>query len=239
MKNYFNMRYIISEELLEKFPTTCLGIMPIRQTDNTKDSAGILKHLRNAESEIKSKFHNIRLSEHPRIKCWREVYSAFGAKPSKYKCSIEAMIRRILEGDNVPDINSIVNLYNYISLKNLISVGGDDSDKIEGDVTLTLAKGDEQFREIGHNEIKNPSAGEAIFKDANDVLGRRWSWRQSEKTKITKDSRNINLQIEAVYPVTLKDIKEIGSELIGLIQNFFDVKPELYCIDKEKTSVSV
>lgn len=232
-------KYIISRELLEKFPTTCLGIIPVRKIDNAKSTAGILRHLRNAESKIKNKFQNIKLSVHPRIKCWRGVYSAFGAKPSKYNCSIEAMIKRILEGDEVPDINDIVNLYNYVSLKNLISVGGDDADKIEGNVTLTLAKGDERFREIGQDEIKNPNAGEAIFKDGNDVLGRRWNWRQSEKTKITKDSKNINLQIEAVHPVTRKDIETAGNELIGLIQNFFNVEPVLSCIDKENTSVLV
>lgn len=87
-----------------------------------------------------------------------------------------------------------------------------------------------KFREIGQEEIKNPNPGEAIFKDDNYVLGRRWNWRQSEKAKITKDSRNINLQIEGVYPITRKDIKEAGNELMDLIQRFFSVKPMFYCV---------
>jgi len=233
------MRYIISKEILEKFPTTCLGIIAVRNIDNSDSNMQILKILRQAESLIKNQFQNINPSEHPRIKCWREVYSAFGAKPSKYNCSIEAMAKRILEGSNVPDINDIVNLYNCISLKHLISVGGDDDDKIEGHVTLTLAKGDEKFREIGQDEIKNPAYGEVIFKDDIDILGRRWNWRQSEKTKITKNSINVNLQVEGVYPITRKDIEQASNELMKLIQEFFDVIPMFYYIDRENPSVSI
>ena len=226
------MKYLLSKEILEKFPTTCLGIIAVRGIDNSNSNKNILNLLREAEIKIKNKFQITKPSEHPRIKCWREVYSAFGAKPSKYNCSIEAMIKRILEGDKVPDINDIVNLYNYISLKNLISVGGDDADKIEGHVILTLAKGDEKFKEIGQEGIKNPNIGEVIFKDNNDVLGRRWNWRQSEKTKIIKQSKNINLQIEGLSPITKQDIEAACKELMDSIGKFFNVKSNFYFIDK-------
>lgn len=216
-----------------------MGIIAIRDIDNSNSNEQILKLLRQAEGLIKNQFQNMKPSEHPRIKCWRNVYSTFGAKPSKYNCSIEAMVKRILEGGNVPDINNMVNLYNYISLKHLISVGGDDDDKIDGDVTLAIAKGDEKFKEIGQEETKNPNAGEVIFRDDNDVLGRRWNWRQSQKTKITKDSKNINLQIEGVYPVAKNDIEEAGNELMDLIQRFFNAKPMFYCVDRENMSVAI
>lgn len=233
------MRYILSKEILEKYPTACLGIICARGIDNSKSNPDILKLLRNTESQIKNKFMGIKTFEHPRIKCWREVYSAFGAKPSKYSCSIEAMIKRILEGGNVPDINDVVNLCNYISLKHLISVGGDDADKSQGNVILAIAKGDEKFMEMGQQEIKNPSAGEAIFKDDNDVLGRRWNWRQSEKTKITKSSSNVNIQIEGVYPVTKSDIEESGVELMQLLKEFFGIKTAFHYADKDSPSAVI
>ncbi len=233
------MKYTLSKEILEKFPTTCLGIIAVRNIDNSNSSEQILKLLRQAENTIKNQFQNMKPSEHPRIRCWREVYSAFGAKPSKYNCSIEAMVKRILEGGKIPDINDLVNLYNYASLKYLISVGGDDADKIDGDVLLSIAEGGEKFIEIGQGETKNPNAGEVIFKDANDVLGRRWNWRQSEKTKITKNTMNANIQVEGIYPITKKDIEEASGELMKLIEEFFGVKPKFYYLDKENPSAVV
>ncbi len=226
------MRYILSEKILEKFPTASLAIIAVRGIDNSNSNQEILGMLRFIEEEIRIKFQNTILSEHPRIKMWREAYSAFGSKPSKYICSVEAMIKRILKGGSIPDINSIVNLYNYISLKCLISAGGDDADRIEGDVALTLANGDEKFLEIGKTEAEHPDKGEAIFKDAKDVLGRKWNWRQSDKTKITKESRNINLQIEGVHPVAKKEIMEAGSELAALLDKFFNAKSKIYFLDK-------
>ncbi|HLG24084.1 MAG TPA: phenylalanine--tRNA ligase beta subunit-related protein [Candidatus Nanoarchaeia archaeon] len=227
------MKYVLSQEILEKFPTTQLGIITLRNIDNSKNNSEILALLKSAEESIKEVFKEINPSEHERIKCWREVYSAFGAKPKKYNCSIEAMSKRILENEQIPDISDIVNLYNYISLKNLISAGGDDSDKIEGDITLTLAKGDEIFTEIGQEEPKNPNPGEAIFIDDKSVLGRRWNWRQSNKTRITKESKNINLQLEGVFPVTKEDIEASAQELISLLKKFFNAECKFYLINKE------
>ena len=80
------MGYSLSNEILEKFPSACLGIIAVREIDNSKSNHEILNLLGEAQLSIRNQFQNIKLSEHPRIKCWREVYSAFGAKPSKYSC---------------------------------------------------------------------------------------------------------------------------------------------------------
>ena len=233
------MKYTISKNVLEKFPTASLGIIAVRGINNSKSTPDILKRLRDSESGIRHKFEAIKPTDHPRIKCWRETYSAFGAKPSKYNCSIEAMAKRILEGGSIPDINDLVNLYNSLSLSRLISVGGDDSDKINGDVMLDIANGHEKFMEMGQNGIKSPNAGEIIFKDDNGVLGRRWNWRQSEKTKITKNSANANLQIEGVYPVTKKDIEEAGEELMQLLNEFFGANASFHYADKNNPSAEI
>ncbi|MBI2661301.1 hypothetical protein HYX09_03470, partial [Candidatus Woesearchaeota archaeon] len=132
-----------------------------------------------------------------------------------------------------------VNLYNYLSLNHLISAGGDDADKVNGDVVLALADGNEKFLEIGKADMENPDKGEAIFKDDNDVLGRRWNWRQAEKTKITVQSRNINLQIEGVSPITKKEIMEASEELITFLKKFFNTKPSLYFLDKESAFAEI
>src|SRR3989338_1837843 len=108
------MRYTLSNEILEKFPTACLGIVDVRDIDNSNTNNEILKLLNEAHLTVRSNFQNLKISEHPRIRCWREVYSAFGSKPKKYSCSIEAMVKRILENGRIPDINDLVNLYNYM-----------------------------------------------------------------------------------------------------------------------------
>lgn len=233
------MKYILSKNILEKFPTTSLAIITLRNVDNSGNNNDIINLLRSVELEIRKNISDVRISEHPRIKMWRTVYSDFGSKPSKYNCSIEAMIKRIMKNESIPDINDIVNLYNYISLKHLISVGGDDADKIDGDVILTIANGDEKFIEIEKTESSFPDKGEVVFKDDKDILGRKWNWRQSDKTKITKESKNANLQIEGIYPVARKDIEEAGRDLIGLARKFFNVEAEFYYLNNENEVIDI
>ena len=56
---------------------------------------------------------------------------------------------RIIAGKEIPRINTLVDLYNYFSIRNIIPIGGEDLDQLCGDVKLTLANGSESFRAIG------------------------------------------------------------------------------------------
>ena len=233
------MNYILTPEILENFPMTTIGIIPLRNIDNTNYNKEILELLRSEEEKQRKEFLGKTISEHPKIKIWREAFSTFGAKPKKYHCSIEAMLKRIAENEQIPDINPIVNLYNYTSLKYLISIGGDDADKIGGNIYLTLAKGNEPFQELGSKEATNPHEGEAIFKDDKEVLCRRWNWHQCEKTKITEQSKNTNLQIESISHDGKQEITETINELMHLLKKHFKAEPKLYFINKESPSAKI
>src|SRR3989344_2939818 len=78
------------------------------------------------------------------------------------------------------------NIYNYISIKHVIPVGGDDLDKIDGDLELTFAKGNEKFVQLNSSEIDHPKKEEVIYKDDKEVTCRRWNWRECDKSKMTE-----------------------------------------------------
>jgi DNA/RNA-binding domain of Phe-tRNA-synthetase-like protein len=59
------------------------------------------------------------VAEHPRIHAWREAYRAFGARPGEYRSSIEALARRVLRGDALPSINTLVDIGNVITFDSL------------------------------------------------------------------------------------------------------------------------
>ncbi|MEZ4529653.1 MAG: phenylalanine--tRNA ligase beta subunit-related protein [Thermomicrobiales bacterium] len=75
-------------------------------------------------------------------------------KPSKYRSSIEAMLRSAQSGRLRP-INPLVDLYNAISLRHLLPVGGEDLAAIVGDVRLTRAQGDEEFTPLGSKDRRH------------------------------------------------------------------------------------
>ncbi|KAL6691182.1 Phenylalanyl-tRNA synthetase [Trichoderma pleuroticola] len=66
-----------------------------------------------------------------------EAYKAFGAKPQKTRNSLEALTRRA-EGD-LPRVNRLTDIYNAISVKHQVPIGGEDLDKYNGSPFLTRA----------------------------------------------------------------------------------------------------
>ena len=126
----------------------------------------------------------------------------------------------ILGGTDLRHINKAVDAYNFVSLKHLASLGGDDLDKLNGDVRLMFANGDEEFIELNTRITTQPKPGEVIYADNSTVLCRRWNWRQGDTTKIEQTSKNVVLIIEALAPFTLEEVEEMTKELEQLVQRF-------------------
>ena len=112
-----------------------------------------------------------RAAEDPHIAAWRAAFSAFGAKPSKYPCSAEALAARVLKGGTLPRVNVLVDLYNAVSARALTPVGGEDLDHLQGGLRLAIADGDEPFD--GHDGAPRP--GEIVWRDDAGVTCRRWN----------------------------------------------------------------
>ena len=156
------MKLTIEKEVSDKFPGLNVGIVVAKDIDNKGASKELDKLLKETENLIRLNFVPTDLAKHPLISPWRSAYSDFGAKPSKYNSSVEALMKRVLKGNSVPRINKLVDLYNYLSLKHLIPMGADDTDKVEGDIKLAIAKGDEKFIPLGSKKTENPEKGEGV-----------------------------------------------------------------------------
>ena len=122
-----------------------------------------------------------RPADDPHIAAWRAAFSTFGAKPSKYPCSAEALAARVLKGATLPRVNVLVDLYNAVSVRALTPIGGEDLEQLHGSLRLAIADGDEPFD--GHDGAPRP--GEIVWRDDAGVTCRRWNWRQGVRTRLT------------------------------------------------------
>jgi DNA/RNA-binding domain of Phe-tRNA-synthetase-like protein len=86
-----------------------------------------------------------RAADDPHLAAWRGAFAAFGAKPSRYPSSAEALAARVLKGAPLPRVNRLVDAYNAVSVSHLIPVGGEDADRLEGPLRLVVADGSEAF----------------------------------------------------------------------------------------------
>ena len=160
------------------------------------------------------------LTEHPRIKAWREAYRSFGAKPSEFRSSIEAMARRALRSDPLPSINALVDIGNVLSLRYLVTIGGHAIDEVTQDIALRLATGRETFVPFGSDQVESPLPGEVVFVEGDTVLTRRWTWRQANHTLTLPTTRAIEINVDGLPPVPEAEVVEICQEVAGLVSQF-------------------
>lgn len=229
------MKFTIDHRILEKFTGLTIGVVICKNLNNSGNPEEIQTDIRIQENNIREKYDTETLSQIPKIDVWRKTYSMFGAKPKENKSSVENLYKLVLQGINLRPINKLVDIYNLISLKHIVPVGGEDLDKIQGDVILTFAESNEPVvLLLGDKEPRPPHAGEVIYKDDISAICRRWNWREADRTKFTKETKNCLLVIEGLPPVTKQEIEDAAKDLKDLVQKFCGGSVTYEILDKKQ-----
>ena len=133
------MKISIDPKILESFPDAKIGWLRA----NVADADGAA-HVRALKVGLETRLGDIGISAdtmmmHPDVRRWREVYSAMCVKPSKYRSSLEALLRRIFKGD-LWEVSPVVDCYDCVSALNLLPMGAHDMEKLRGGLTRTRAR---------------------------------------------------------------------------------------------------
>jgi DNA/RNA-binding domain of Phe-tRNA-synthetase-like protein len=212
--------FTVSNEVFNQFPGYVRGVVIAYGVTNGKSSEELTSLLRSAEESVRERLNLEKLAEHPRIASWREAYRSFGAKPSKFRPSIEAMVRRVLRNEQLPSISALVDIGNVVSLNHLVPAGGHAIDVIENDMELRLATGEELFTPLDSEQVENPVPGEVIFADGTIVLTRRWTWRQGKHTLVVPTTTAVEFNVDGLPPVLVGEVEEACRDISELIEKF-------------------
>lgn len=154
------------------------------------------------------------------LAAWAEAYRAFGAKPNRTPCSAEALRKRVLKQGALPAINAVVDVYNALSLRYAVPVGGEDMAGYEGSPRLVVATGTESFETTANGEpvIETAEPGEVVWRDDRGVTCRRWNWRQGPRTRLTEASRDMWFVFERLEPMPLAAVEDAAGELVDYLR---------------------
>jgi DNA/RNA-binding domain of Phe-tRNA-synthetase-like protein len=233
------MRDIITPEIFEKCPEYVRGVVIARGVDNHGEHDELVDMMRRVETAAAQDASLQEIKKHPRLAPWRQVYTDFGVNPNKFYSSIESLARRGRRGDQLSYINTLVCLFNYFSLKHIVPSGGDDLVSVDGDLHLTLAKGDEPFVPFNGTETEYPDPGEVIYVDNSRVMCRRWNWRQGDQTKLTPETSNVAINVDCLPPVSPEEAAGITRELAGLVEKFCGGRTTCVMLDKDHPEAEV
>lgn len=234
MKNF-----VIEEDFWEVFPDAKIGIIVCNHIDNTIKDSDIYKNmLADGEKELAKYLTEEEFSNNRVIKVWRDAFQKFKTKKGA-RSSIEALLKRVYNGNHIGTINPLVDIYNSISLKYALPCGGEDIDTFVGHVRLTKAVGDEPFVTLGTDENAPPYEGEIVYKDDAGGICRCWNWRESVRTMLTEETQNAFLCIELVDEERIEDFHKALNELAKKVEEHLGGTHQIFVLDRAHKMIEI
>lgn len=211
------MNIIVSEEIVSVCPDF-VGAAVEAQVKNTPFCEALWGEIRTLQAEVVQTLTNEQLKNLPGIAATRRVYKACGKDPSRYRPASEQLMRRLLQGKDLYQIDTLVDLVNLASMKFGYSIGGFDADKLDGQ-TLTLGVGreDEPYEGIGRGVLN--IAGLPVYRDRVGGFGTPTS--DHERTKITLSTTHLLVLING-YDGNEQRVAENARYIQELLKHYAD-----------------
>lgn len=221
------MKIIVSQEIENVCPTF-VGACVEAQVENTPFCQKLWDEIGALGEKFKQTLTTESLKEISGIAATRKVYRACGKDPSRYRPASEALIRRMLQGKKIYQIDTLVDLVNLASIAYGYSIGGFDADKFEGDtLTLGVGKADEPYEGIGRGFIN--IEGLPVYRDQKGGVGTPTS--DNERTKMSINTPHLVVLING-YDGNEQKVRENAEFIQKLLQRYCNSDGGSYFIYK-------
>lgn len=157
------------------------------------------------------------LKEDRIIQGFYELHKEVGIPKRKNLPASENLLKNLLKKQEFHKINPLVDLYNLISMDTKLALGAHDLDKTEGNISLRLTQGNENYIPLGSEEAKEVKADiYSYIDDANDIICYS-EIRQVDKTKVTEESKDVFFIVQGNQATTDKYVEDVAQELITVV----------------------
>lgn len=223
-------KFVAEDSFWELFPDAAIGVIVVsgmRRADEVppEDAAAIARLLREANEQADRHLTSNTISENEVVRVWREAYRRFKTKKGA-RCSIENLLKRVLKGNPVGSITPSVDVYNAVSLKYALPVGGEDADALVGDFRLGVTEGGDAFLPLGEDEEDPTLPGELCYRDDEGAVCRCFNWRDGQRSALTDESERAFLVMECVDPARIDDLRAALDEFAGLMERYLGATVE-------------
>lgn len=176
----------IDPALKSKCPRAALGLLTAHVAAHGTPP-GLLDEMNSCENQILELPEPRAVLESSKILATRSGYKALGKDPARYRGSAEALLRRILSGKGFPQINSIVDIINLVSVESRLPIGLYDLSHVNGDILFRAGQAGETYKGIGKYDLN--LEGLPVFCDQVGPHGSPTS--DSERTMVTSSTTHI------------------------------------------------
>lgn len=202
---------------------SALGIhvvfLVIYDIENTTFDVDLKNTIHKFYKEFCTYYSSEDLEQDKNIIGYRELHKNIGINDKSLIASPESLIKILFKHKTLRPINFIVDTYNYVAIKNRVSIGAHDTNNIYGNVRLCFTNGDEHFVPLGKKASQAINKGEYCYiDDANEILC-RLDCRQCDKTKTTVDTNSCLFIIQGHENISTITLESTAKELQTLIKS--------------------
>jgi DNA/RNA-binding domain of Phe-tRNA-synthetase-like protein len=180
------MRVTIDEMLQAKCPRTALGCVTSR-VEAPVSAVALIDEMQARVQEILKLPEPRVILESPQITATRAAYKALGKDPARYRGSAEALLRRVIAGKDLPQINAVVDVINLVSVESRLPIGLYDVAHVSGDIVFRAGRAGETYKGIGKYDLN--LEGLPVFCDELGPHGSPTS--DSERTMVTSETKHV------------------------------------------------
>lgn len=180
----------LSTELKNRIPNLALAAVSAN-IKVEKHSAGLWQEMNRRAQHLAATIRPDQTATASPVAAMRNAYKTLGKDPSRYRGSAEALLRRVVSGKGVYQVNNVVDINNLVSLETLHPTGSYDLERVSGPIQLRIGLPGESYKGIGKDMINIENL--PVFADSQGPFGSPTS--DSERAMIRPETSRVLIVI--------------------------------------------
>lgn len=211
--------FAIHGDVKKRYPSVSIGIALIRGVDIKKSD----DRLESEKKEFLASLAGLtteQLGQHPEIVSYRKLYKEMGIDWHSRRPSPEALLRRVALGKGLYTINTCVDAYNLVVMKNRVSVGAFDYDQVKFPTVLRYAGEGDEIVLLGDETPTKYTSKELAYYDQKGGYNIDFNYRDAKRTMVTEKTKNIWINIDGVFDITPQQVEKSLQESVEKITKY-------------------
>ena len=233
-----SLTFRYSPDLVERFPDVIGGVIFAEGVTNGPPPVPLREAYQVEQAAVRARIGQTPLSQLATLAAWRGAFRRFGVDPTQCRSAAEALLRRLTKKDDIPSINTLVDLGNLVSIRYGLPVAVFDTRTLEGPLTVRFADGSERYTPLGGGAVEHPTPCEVIFNDDTGlVFAERWCWRQSDESAARPDTTSAIITVEAQHPGGRAQVQDALKDLLDLLREYAGGEYQWSVLDRDNPTI--
>jgi tyrosyl-tRNA synthetase len=209
------MRITILKDIFQKFPTYREGILIVENFIQESNSDASYQFLDTVTSSVRleKEIENTLLND-----IWKKTFQAQIDNSGKILPSHVALLSRILETNDLPNINTLTNVINSVQLQKRIPIGAHDLDCMEGDIEVGENYKALQFLPRAQSSSEAVETNEIVHADSKNVLTRKFCYRQGRKDLCSQETNRVVIFLNSLEESD--NLEALSKEILSVLKRF-------------------